>query len=45
MRNMTSCSDLRCLSRFKTWAGMARFQAGIVWEDGGEQFFGIFQDA
>jgi hypothetical protein len=30
-------------NRFQTWRGIARFQAGIVWEDSAQQFFGIFQ--
>src|SRR5271166_1267936 len=30
-------------NRFQTWRGMARLQAGIIWEDGSQQFFGILQ--
>ena len=38
-------STFGCLGNlFQMWRGNARHQAaGIIWEDGSQQFFGIFQ--
>jgi len=41
MLSSFNCSLL--WNRFQTWHRMAWLQAGIVWKDGSQQFFGIFQ--